>query len=170
MVCVFTTSTVEMIAMIAELRMTCSSSDLSAARLPDASRAGREFFPQVDHTHNRGCSGELYYAPPTLRTDWLTSELRLGDSKSSCRSSALVSGGGSRKSCRPCRHHMATIEALSIPHRHAGAGSRTCQAHGVRSNPRHVPSDEGASDLAKTRFNEMSRGPRDRGSPARERG
>jgi hypothetical protein len=63
MVCVFTTSTVEMIAMIAELRMTCSSSDLSAARLPDASRAGREFFPQVDHTHNRGVRGRFTMLP-----------------------------------------------------------------------------------------------------------
>ena len=56
-------STVEMIAMIAELRMTCSSSDLSAARLPDASRAGREFFPQVDHTHNRGVRGSFTMLP-----------------------------------------------------------------------------------------------------------
>ena len=46
-------------------------------------------------------------------------------------------------------------EALSVPHRQPGAGSRTCQAYGVRSNLRHVPSDEGARDLGKTRFNEV---------------
>ena len=42
-----------------------------------------------------------------------------------------------------------------IGSRQPGAGSRTCQAYGVRSNLRHVPSDEGARDLGKTRFSEV---------------
>ena len=65
---------------------------------------------------------------------------------------------------------LAPIEALSVPHRQPGAGSRTCQAYVVRSNLRHVPSDEGARDLGKTRFNEVFGRALDRGSPVRERG
>ena len=117
-----------------------------------------------------GWSGELYYAPPTQRTDWRTSECPLGEWNSPTRVSSQVSGGGSSRPCRPCRHRLAPIEALSIPYRQPRAGSRTCQAHGVRSNLRHVPSDEGTRDLGKTRFNEVFGRARDRGSPGRERG
>ena len=39
-----------------------------------------------------------------------------------------------------------------IAHRQPGAGSRTCQAYGVRSNLRHAPSDEGARDVGQNAF------------------
>ena len=117
-----------------------------------------------------GWSGELYYAPPTLRTDWRTFARPVGEWNSPTRVSSQVSGGGSGRPCRPCQHRLAPIEALSVPHRQPGAGSRTCQAYGVRSNLRHVPSDEGARDLGKTRFNEVFGRAREIADPRRGKG
>ena len=153
MPCAFTNDIFDMIAMIAEVRTACWSSDQDAARRLETLPASLHATLCLKTSRvQAGCSGELYYAPPTQLTDWWTSEWPLGEWRSSARSSSQVSGGGSGRSCRPCRHRLAPMEALSIPHGQSGADSRTCQAHGVRSNLRHVPSDEGARDLGQNAF------------------
>ena len=68
--------------------------------------------------------GAVYYAPPTLRTDWRTFARPVGEWNSPTRVSSQVLGGGSGRPCRPCRHRLAPIEALSVPHRQPGRGSR----------------------------------------------
>ena len=175
MPCAFTHDIFDMIAMIAEVRTACWSSDQDAARrletLPASLQQPTLCLKTSRLSRASGVvGGALLCSPDT--TDRLA-DLRvppLGEWNSPTRVSSQVSGGGSSRPCRPCRHRLAPIEALSIPHRQPGAGSRTCQAHGVRSNLRHVPSDEGARDLGKTRFNEVFGRARDRGSPDRERG
>ena len=53
------------------------------------------------------CSGELYYAPPTLRTDWRTFARSMGEWNSATRVSSTVAEGGSARPCRPCRHLLS---------------------------------------------------------------
>ena len=52
----------------------------------------------------------------------------------------------------PPRHLLRTIEAVSIPHRQSGAGSRAREAHGVLPNSHHDPSSRGARDIAESAF------------------
>ena len=117
-----------------------------------------------------GCSSRVYYAYGSPRTARLARARPLGQWTSSPRTSATVSEGGSRRPMWPPRHLLTTIEAFSIPLRHALAGARAREAHGVQPNSRHVPSSRGARDLAKTRFNKFSRALSRRDSPGRERG
>ena len=117
-----------------------------------------------------GCSSRVYYPYGPPRTARLARAPPLGQWASSPRTSATVSEGGSRRPMWPPRYLLRTIEALSIPHRQSGAGSRAREAHGVQPNSHHVPSSRGARDLAKTRFNKVFERARDRDFPARERG
>ena len=99
-----------------------------------------------------GCSSRVYYAYGPPRTARLARARPQGQWTSSPRTSATVSEGGSRRPCRPPRHLMRTIEAVSIPHRQSGASSRAREAHGVQPNSRHVPSSRGARELAESAF------------------
>ena len=57
----------------------------------------------------------------------------------------------------PPRHLLRTIEAVSIPHRQSGAGSRAREAHGVLPNSHHDPSSRGARDIAESALQLLSR-------------
>ena len=76
MACAFTHDIFEMIAMIAEVRTTCWSSDQAAARkleTPTSRHCSLAWSPKSS-VEQAGWSGELYYAPPTQWIDWRTSE------------------------------------------------------------------------------------------------
>ena len=81
MACAFTHDIFEMIAMIAEVRTPCWWSDQDAARKSLRRRQpDTGMVTEVFAVEQAGWSGELYYAPPTLRTDWRTFARPVGES------------------------------------------------------------------------------------------
>ena len=96
MPCAFTHDILDMIAMIAEVRTACWSSDQDAARRLETLPASLQPLCLKTSRVQAGWSGELYYAPPTCATDRLA-DLRVPSGRmelftSSARSSSQVSG------------------------------------------------------------------------------
>ena len=142
--------------MIAELRTACWSSDQAAARKLETPTARRWHGHRSLRSSKRGGWGSFTYygcmlpRVPTLRlalrTDWRTFARPVGEWNSPTRVSLQVSGGGSGRSCRPCRFMSAsTIWRLLRPFRYLigsrepaqgrarpMASSRTCASRPVR--------------------------------------
>jgi hypothetical protein len=152
MACAFTHDIFEMIAMIAEVRTPCWWSDQDAARRLETPTARHWHVDRSLVSSKRGGRGSFTMLP------------RHNGPTGGPPSALWTNGAHQHAHCRRSREVgqvgraglVGIVWRLLRPFRYLigkpGAGSRTCQAYGVRSNLRPVPSDEGARDLGQNAF------------------